>query len=128
MLVNIVAILQIVIGVLLMVGTISLTQTAYQTVRDESRQLTDNLSAAADAPPHTGQTNAASGRTPTWMSMRRFSLENSALSTYQGSSRPSEPSIMAMKFFTMATLYNNVRPARRGARPTAHAPKAQARY
>lgn len=49
MLVRIVAVLQIVIGGLLMVGTIGLTQTAYRTVRDESRQLTDNLSAAADA-------------------------------------------------------------------------------
>ena len=48
-LIKIVAVLQIVIGGLLMVGTIGLTQTAYQTVRDESRQLTDNLSAAADA-------------------------------------------------------------------------------
>ena len=48
-LIKIVAILQITIGGLLMIGTIGLTQTAYQTVRDESRQLTDNLSAAADA-------------------------------------------------------------------------------
>ena len=46
---KVISVLQICIGVLLMVGTISLTLTAYQTVRDESRQLTDNLSAAADA-------------------------------------------------------------------------------
>ena len=47
--IKIVSVLQIGIGVLLMVGTISLTLTAYQTVREESRQLTENLSTAADA-------------------------------------------------------------------------------
>ena len=47
-LINIVAILQIIIGGLLMIGTIGFTQTAYQTIRDESRQITENLSAAAD--------------------------------------------------------------------------------
>ena len=48
-LVKIVAALQIVVGVLLLVGTVGLTTTAYRTVRDESEQLAANLSAAAEA-------------------------------------------------------------------------------
>ena len=48
-LVKIVAVLQIVVGGLLLVGTIGLTTTAYRTVRDESEQLAENLSAAAEA-------------------------------------------------------------------------------
>lgn len=48
-LVKIVAALQIVVGVLLLVGTVGLTTTAYRTVRDESEQLAANLSASAEA-------------------------------------------------------------------------------
>ena len=48
-LVKIVAVLQIVVGVLLLVGTVGLTTTAYRTVRDESEQLAANLSASAEA-------------------------------------------------------------------------------
>ena len=48
-LVKIVAALQIVVGVLLLIGTIGLTTTAYRTVRDESEQLAANLSASAEA-------------------------------------------------------------------------------
>ena len=48
-LVRIVAALQIVVGVLLLVGTVGLTTTAYRTVRDESEQLAANLSASAEA-------------------------------------------------------------------------------
>ena len=43
------AALQIGIGVLLLIGTICLMLTAYQTVKDKSRQITKNLSAAGDA-------------------------------------------------------------------------------
>ena len=49
MLVKIVAVLQIVVGALLLSGTVGLTTTAYRTVRDESEQLVVNLSAAASA-------------------------------------------------------------------------------
>ena len=48
-LVKIVAVLQIVVGALLLVGTVGLTTTAYRTVRDESEQLAANLSASAEA-------------------------------------------------------------------------------
>ena len=48
-LVKIAATLQITIGALLLVGTIGLTLTAYRTIQDESRQLTDNLTATADS-------------------------------------------------------------------------------
>ncbi len=48
-LVKIVAALQIVVGELLLVGTVGLTTTAYRTVRDESEQLAANLSASAEA-------------------------------------------------------------------------------
>ena len=48
-LVKIVAALQIVVGMLLLVGTVGLTTTAYRTVRDESEQLAANLSASAEA-------------------------------------------------------------------------------
>lgn len=48
-LVKIVAVLQIVVGVLLLIGTVGLTTTAYRTVRDESEQLAANLSASAEA-------------------------------------------------------------------------------
>ena len=48
-LVKIIATLQIVTGALLLVGTVGLTLTAYRTVQDESNQLTDNLTATADA-------------------------------------------------------------------------------
>ena len=48
-LVKIVAALQIVVGALLLVGTVGLTTTAYRTVRDESEQLAANLSASAEA-------------------------------------------------------------------------------
>ncbi len=48
-LVKIVAALQIVVGVLLLVGTVGLTTTAYRTVRNESEQLAANLSASAEA-------------------------------------------------------------------------------
>ena len=48
-LVKIVAVLQIVVGALLLIGTVGLTTTAYRTVRDESEQLAANLSASAEA-------------------------------------------------------------------------------
>ena len=48
-LVKIVATLQIGVGVLLLSGTIALTLTAYKTVRDESEQLVENLSATTNA-------------------------------------------------------------------------------
>ena len=48
-LVKIVAALQIVVGALLLIGTVGLTTTAYRTVRDESEQLAANLSASAEA-------------------------------------------------------------------------------
>ena len=43
------AVLQVCIGALLLVGTIGLTLTAYKTVRYESEQITQNLTAAGDA-------------------------------------------------------------------------------
>lgn len=49
MLVKVVAALQFVVGVLLLIGTVGLTTTAYRTVRSESEQLTENLSAAAES-------------------------------------------------------------------------------
>ena len=49
MLVKVVAGLQFVVGALLLVGTVGLTTTAYRTVRDESEQLVENLSAAAES-------------------------------------------------------------------------------
>ena len=48
-LVKVVAALQIVIGALLIVGTICLTLTGDRTVRDESKRFAANLSASADA-------------------------------------------------------------------------------
>ena len=48
-LVKVVAALQVVVGALLLVGTIGLTTTAYRTVREESEQLAANLSAAAES-------------------------------------------------------------------------------
>ena len=48
-LIKIVAVLQIVIGGLLMVGIVGLTQPAYRTVRDEFRELSKNLIKSADA-------------------------------------------------------------------------------
>ena len=44
-----VAALQICIGVLLLVGTVYLTLTAYKTVRYEAEQITQNLTAAENA-------------------------------------------------------------------------------
>ena len=49
MLVKVVAALQFVVGVLLLIGTVGLTTTAYRTVRGESEQLAENLSAATEA-------------------------------------------------------------------------------
>jgi len=46
---RIAAALQIGIGALLLVGTIGLALTAYRTIREESMQLAENLSAAVDA-------------------------------------------------------------------------------
>lgn len=46
---KIAAVLQIVVGALLLVGTIGLTGSAYRTIREESGQLSANLAAAADA-------------------------------------------------------------------------------
>ena len=46
---KVVAALQICIGVLLLVGTVYLTLTAYKTVRYESEQIAENLSAAGKA-------------------------------------------------------------------------------
>ena len=51
-LVKTVAALQIVVGVLLLIGTVGLTTTAYRTVRSESEQLAENLSAAAESLRH----------------------------------------------------------------------------
>ena len=48
-LVKFAAALQIVVGALLLVGTVGLTTTAYRTVRDESEQLAENLFAATEA-------------------------------------------------------------------------------
>ena len=48
-LVKFASVLQIVVGALLLVGTVGLTTTAYRTVRDESEQLAENLSAATEA-------------------------------------------------------------------------------
>ena len=48
-LVKFAAALQIVVGALLLVGTVGLTTTAYRTVRGESEQLAANLSASAEA-------------------------------------------------------------------------------
>ena len=48
-LVKFAAALQIVVGALLLVGTVGLATTAYRTVLDESEQLAENLSAAAEA-------------------------------------------------------------------------------
>ena len=48
-LVTTVAVLQIVVGALLLVGTVGLPTTAYQTVRSESEQLAENLSAVAES-------------------------------------------------------------------------------
>ena len=48
-LVKFAAVLQIVVGALLLVGTVGLATTAYRTVRDESEQLAENLSASAEA-------------------------------------------------------------------------------
>ena len=50
-LVKTVAALQIVVGALLLIGTVGLT-TAYRTVRSESEQLAENLSAAAESLRH----------------------------------------------------------------------------
>lgn len=47
--VAIVAVLQLILGALLLTGTIGITLTAFQTVRNESAQLADNLTTAADA-------------------------------------------------------------------------------
>lgn len=46
---KIAAVLQIVVGTLLLVGTIGLTGSAYRTIREESGQLSANLAAAAGA-------------------------------------------------------------------------------
>ena len=46
---KVIAVLQICIGALLLTGTVSLSLTAYQTIRNESIQITKNLSAVGDA-------------------------------------------------------------------------------